>query len=75
MPRKVQKSESAPVSPMTSELMEVADVAQYLKISESQVYQLMKDAGLPHYQWNRNTRFRRAKIDAWLEQYEMGKAS
>lgn len=51
-------------------LMEVEDVQRYLKVGRDKIFDLMKQ-GLPHlYLGERALRFRRHKVDRWLDELE-----
>jgi excisionase family DNA binding protein len=47
-------------------LMTANEVAVYLKVHRSRVYQLMKRNGLPSFRVGWEYRFRRADIDEWI---------
>jgi excisionase family DNA binding protein len=48
--------------------MTVHDVAIYLKVDEKTVYRLAQRGELPGFKVANAWRFRRADIDAWIEQ-------
>ncbi|MBN2325937.1 MAG: helix-turn-helix domain-containing protein [Candidatus Omnitrophica bacterium] len=50
-----------------SELMNVNEVARYLKLSVKAIYELTHLEKIPFTKIGRRLRFRRAAIDAWLE--------
>ena len=46
----------------------VRDVAEYLRISESKVYRLVKEQRLPVVRLGKTWRFRKDLLDEWLNQ-------
>lgn len=48
--------------------MTVRDVADYLNVDEKTVYRLAKRADLPGFKVAGAWRFRRADLDAWIDQ-------
>ena len=53
-------------------LATVPEVAAYLSLSRSKVYQLMDDGALPHVKLGRCRRIRWADVDALIEQNRIG---
>ena len=49
-------------------IMTVADVADYLRISEAKIYKLAKEGTLPAVRIGKTWRFRRELLDAWLDE-------
>lgn len=49
-----------------SSLMTVADVAAYLSVKPSWVYEAVRSKALPHFKIGNHLRFRREAIDTWL---------
>ena len=49
-------------------ILTVADVAQYLRISEAKVYRLAKERRLPAIRIGKTWRFRKDLLDEWLSQ-------
>ncbi|WP_344917427.1 helix-turn-helix domain-containing protein [Streptosporangium oxazolinicum] len=47
--------------------MSVEDVADYLGVPKSTVYDQWKTWGLPAYRVGRNLRFRERNVESWLE--------
>jgi excisionase family DNA binding protein len=57
------------------ELLSIPDVAQRLKVSRNQVYQLIKKHGLPACLVGNVLRVRLVKLQDWIEQREHRHAS
>jgi PTS system nitrogen regulatory IIA component len=53
------------MSPET--LMDIKEVANYLRVKDSTVYTWAQEGKLPAFRLGRLWRFRRADLDAWLE--------
>ncbi|GAA4187156.1 hypothetical protein GCM10022252_20220 [Streptosporangium oxazolinicum] len=51
----------------SNRLMSVEDVADYLGVPKSTVYDQWKTWGLPAYRVGRNLRFRERNVESWLE--------
>lgn len=49
------------------QLMDIKEVASYLRLKESTVYAWAKNGTIPAFRLGRLWRFRRADLDAWLE--------
>lgn len=49
------------------QLMDIKDVATYLRVKESTVYTWAQAGKLPAFRLGRLWRFRRADLDDWLE--------
>ena len=56
------------------EILSHKDVCAYLKLAKSTVYKLSQNGSLPSATVGRHLRFRKAKIDAWLDKQENLKA-
>lgn len=56
------------------EILSFKDVCSYLKLAKSTVYKLSQEGSLPSARVGRNLRFRKSRIDAWLDRQEMLKA-
>ncbi|MBA4376789.1 MAG: DNA-binding protein [Anaerolinea sp.] len=52
---------------MTSSVMTVRDVANYLHLSEATVYQMARTGRIPVVHMGRIWRFTKESIDAWIE--------
>jgi len=59
---------------MVSEIMSLGGVCSYLKLTKSTVYKLSQRGDLPSSRVGRQLRFRKSKIDAWLDTREEQKA-
>jgi putative molybdopterin biosynthesis protein len=46
----------------------VPEIAQYLKMSKSKVYDLVKKKKIPFIKIGRNVRIRQSDFDEWLEE-------
>lgn len=53
---------------MSTELLTIDDLMQYLKVSRRTIYEWLKQNKIPAIKIVGQWRFRREKIDAWLEQ-------
>ncbi len=54
-------------TPATSiDLLSVSDLATLFQVRKRKVYDLVRDAGLPHVRIGRVLRFRGQDVDAWL---------
>ena len=51
----------------TTEVMDIADLSTYLRISRSTLYKLAQNGKLPGQKVGRHWRFRKASIDRWLD--------
>jgi PTS system nitrogen regulatory IIA component len=49
------------------QLMDIKEVAAYLRVKESTVYTWAQEGGIPAFRLGRLWRFRRTDLDAWLE--------
>lgn len=59
---------------MVSEIMSLGGVCSYLKLTKSTVYKLSQRGELPSSRVGRQLRFRKSKVDAWLDKREEQKA-
>jgi len=46
----------------------IPEVAEYLKMSKSKVYDLVKRQKIPYIRIGRNVRIRQSDLDKWLEE-------
>ena len=53
-----------------NEIMDLRELGEYLKLSKSTLYKLAKRGDLPSCILGRQLRFRKSKIDAWIEDKE-----
>lgn len=56
-----------PLPPDDESLMTLQEVAEYLRLSEDVVYQMVRAGEIPGFKIGKQWRFRRSEIDAWLE--------
>jgi excisionase family DNA binding protein len=73
-----QQSANDPADPRlgnSEPLMKAAEVMNYLKVSRTKLWQLVKERGLPAYRIGGDFRYRKSEIDAWLEAQRHGPAS
>ena len=47
-------------------ILSTAEVAEYLKVSRSYVYKMVKEGRIPYFRSFRKLRFDRERIDMWL---------
>jgi excisionase family DNA binding protein len=52
---------------MTSDIMTVKEVAEYLKIKEKTAYRLVAEGKIPGFKVGGSWRFRREEIENWIE--------
>jgi excisionase family DNA binding protein len=57
----------------SSEIMKIPEVAEFLKVSESTVYKLVKDGELPAKRVRGQWRIRRRSLDEYLAATDEGK--
>jgi excisionase family DNA binding protein len=69
MRRERPKSErKAPVErEVSTEIMTVREIAQYLKVHTATVYGLVAEGRLPFFRLGYDLRFRRKEIERWIE--------
>jgi excisionase family DNA binding protein len=53
---------------MTDEILTLPEVAQLLKVTDKTVYSLAQKGGLPAFKVGGQWRFKRADLDAWIEE-------
>ena len=51
-------------------IMNIKGVAEYLDVSTASIYRYIKKRKIPAFRVGRMWRFRREKIDAWVERQE-----
>lgn len=51
-----------------SSLLNVPDIAGYLKVQRSTIYSLVETKQIPHYRVGRQIRFKKPEIEKWLEE-------
>lgn len=59
---------------MTSEIMTIQEVAEYLRLNEKTTYRLASDGKLPGFKVGGAWRFRKSEIDRWIVKQEQKKA-
>jgi excisionase family DNA binding protein len=56
----------------TQELMTIEEVAQYLRVKKRTIYDWLKNGKIPAIKTVGQWRFKRTKIDAWLDSQQGG---
>ena len=56
------------------EIMNVKEVARYLKCSESCIRNMVRDNKIPHFRINSKLNFRKEAIDLWVHNQELSGA-
>jgi excisionase family DNA binding protein len=56
---------------MSDKWMTVKDVAQYLQLSTDQIYRLAQQGRIPVSKVGNRWRFKRERIDQWMEEQEV----
>ena len=59
---------------MNKPILNLREVADYLGVSPTSIYRYVKQKKMPAMRVGSQWRFRREKIDAWLEKMENNKA-
>lgn len=62
----MQESTKIKKDPLT--ILTVREVAEYLRLSETKVYRLVKQRQLPVFRIGKSWRFRKDLLDEWLSQ-------
>ena len=57
---------------MSDKWMTVKDVAYYLQLSTDQIYHLAQEGRIPVSKVGSRWRFKRERIDRWMEEQEVG---
>lgn len=57
---------------MDDRWMTVKDVAEYLQLSTDQIYRLAQQGKIPAFRVGARWRFKREKIDEWVEKQGVG---
>ena len=55
---------------MESDILTVKELAEYLRINEKTAYRLASEQRLPGFRVGGSWRFRKAAVDAWIEDEE-----
>ena len=58
---------------MDSEVLTFEETKKYLKFSRTKLYHLVQQGKIPASKIGRNWRFKKAKIDEWLDKHARGK--
>lgn len=53
-------------------LMRVKEIAEYLNVPESTIYNLTFREAIPHYHIGKVLRFKKSDVDKWLESNSQG---
>ena len=56
---------------MTDEILTIADVEKYLKLSKPTLYFLAQRGKIPASKVGKHWRFRRSEIDTWLKEHQV----
>lgn len=56
---------------MPTKFMTVDEVAKYLRLKKQKVYKLAQKGGIPAYKFGREWRFKRDRLEQWIEEQEM----
>ena len=52
---------------MREDILTIKEVAEYLKVTERTLYRLAQEGRIPAFKVGASWRFKRADIDAWIE--------
>lgn len=55
---------------MNTEILSLQDLCDYLKVSKPVAYKLVQRGKIPSFKIGRRLRFRKSKVDAWIESGE-----
>jgi excisionase family DNA binding protein len=69
-----QKPSRPPVDAVISEIMNIAQVAEYLHTHPSTIYRLLKRRKIPAFRLGSDWRFRRADLEQWVAAQEINVA-
>ena len=58
---------------MVNKFMTADEVAEYLRLTTAKIYRLSQKGMIPAYKFGREWRFKRERIDQWIEEQETGK--
>lgn len=59
---------------MKDTMLTIPEVAEYLKMSRSKVYQLVQKRRIPHVKMGRNVRIKESDLVDWIEEQMQGVA-
>lgn len=54
----------------TTEILSLEELSRYLKVSKQVIYKLVQRGKIPSFKLGRRLRFRKSKIDAWIDKHE-----
>ena len=54
----------------TTEILSLEELTRYLKVSKQVVYKLVQRGKIPSFKLGKRLRFRKSKIDAWIDKRE-----
>jgi len=57
-----------PMNEQPDDVLTIAELAAYVKISKSTLYKLVREGKIPSQKIGRHWRFRKVAIDRWLEE-------
>jgi excisionase family DNA binding protein len=66
-PDEPEKKPAEPSGEGSDYLMTTQEVMDYLKVSRTKLWQLVKNEGLPAFKIVGDFRYRKSEVDAWLE--------
>lgn len=55
---------------MATGFMTVKEVAEYLRLTKQKVYRLSQEGELPAYKFAREWRYKKERIDQWIEEQD-----
>ena len=55
---------------MTTDVMTIKEVSEYLKLNEKTAYRLSSEGKIPGFKVGGSWRFRKSEIDKWIVQQE-----
>lgn len=53
--------------PVEDPILTIPEVARYLKVSKSKIYELVSKKEIPHLKIGRNVRIRQVDLQVWVE--------
>lgn len=58
---------------MTTDVMTIKELSEYLKLNEKTAYRLASEGKIPGFKVGGSWRFRKSEIDRWIVEQEQGK--
>lgn len=58
---------------MTTDVMTIKEVSEYLKLNEKTAYRLASEGKIPGFKVGGSWRFRKSEIDRWIKEQEKKK--